>query len=97
MCSAYKIVFTFIVKKISFFVCDYLSNSKKCSTFASDLKKQLLPLILNQPIMKTNFDTMIEQAQEAILRLFVEKRSYSAPHHSPYLSAHCGTFARMHG
>jgi hypothetical protein len=46
--------------------------------------------------MKTKMYTFMSQAQETLLRLFMEKRAYTAPLHSPYLSGHCGTFARMH-
>ena len=47
--------------------------------------------------MKTNVYTLKQQTQEFILRLFVERESYSSPVSYDYCTcAHAGTYARLH-
>ena len=45
--------------------------------------------------MKIDFNTMKQQTQDFVLRLFVETSDgYSTPSRSFYTCAHCGTFSR---
>ncbi|MBO4519160.1 MAG: hypothetical protein J5704_03895 [Paludibacteraceae bacterium] len=47
--------------------------------------------------MKINVDTLKQQTQDFVLRLFVEAGSPTTlPSEQHYLSARCGTFARLH-
>lgn len=47
--------------------------------------------------MKMNFSTMKQQAQDFVLRLFIESYggSGSTPSNTFYTCAHCGTFSRL--
>lgn len=47
--------------------------------------------------MTMNFSTKMNQAQEFLLRLFVDPKEYdSTPSYSHYTCAHVGTHARLH-
>ena len=86
-------MYTFIVHKILIF---FLHNSQKCSTFASDLKKTVTLVIKPKLFMKTDLFTLKMQAQDFLLRLFIESNGDSTLSSPYYTCAHAGTHARLH-
>ena len=78
-----------------------LHISQKFTTFALDLKQHGIATfaikLKNLLIMKMNVFSWKQQAQDYVLRLFVEplRIGSSTPSTSYYTCAHCGTFVRI--
>ena len=91
--NAVVYVYTFIVHKILIF---FLHNSQKYCNFASDLKKTVTLVIKPKLFMKTDLFTLKMQAQDFLLRLFIESNGDSTLSSPYYTCAHAGTHARLH-
>ena len=85
-------MYTLIVHKILIF---FLHNSQKCSTFALELKESVTLVIKLKPFMKSELFTL-KQAQDFLLRLFIESDDDSTLSSPYYTCAHVGTHTRLH-